>query len=472
MITRENYEEFFLLYIDNELSVQERQIVERFVAENADLQEELNSLLQCRINPEDHFVFINKDSLLRQDDFLKQEKLQADQAFSLNDVSQLLFLNERNQPFSLNDGNYEAYFISYIDGELDEEGRRAVEDYAVANPSRLLELQLLQRTILVPDESVVFEKKENLYRKEGKGRILPMPWLRAAAAAVVLLGTGLYIFNTRKSDSITTRIASSIPGGNKTAVKPLNGQTANPGEGQDTKNLVTNVTHTATDTLNHQEPHHEGQDLEGQHHEGQMTRLPADMNKPNLQGTDLTVNSSSKLLAGRKNNAGTNGLPDRVNDGTTARTNGGTTVRADGRNNQSDGKDLAYAGSVLKNTQPAKWSVKQDIPDEQNNHLLNQIAARDPKGPEGNHVPAQINQQTADGQGSISRENSSFATQALLSGENSSQDDSYASEEPASPKKTKLRGLFRRVSRVFEKTTNVDDDKHGVLIGSFQFALK
>ncbi|HEX4850296.1 MAG TPA: hypothetical protein VFV08_05780, partial [Puia sp.] len=41
-----------------------------------------------------------------------------------------------------------------------------------------------------------------------------------------------------------------------------------------------------------------------------------------------------------------------------------------------------------------------------------------------------------------------------------------------SPKKNKMRGVFRRVTRVFEKTTNVDDEKRSLLIGSFQIALK
>src|SRR5258708_37145606 len=67
MITRNNYEEFFLLYVDNELSAADRQIVERFVAENPDLKEEWDLLLQCRIKPDQHLVFTGREDLLKQE---------------------------------------------------------------------------------------------------------------------------------------------------------------------------------------------------------------------------------------------------------------------------------------------------------------------------------------------------------------------------------------------------------------------
>jgi len=67
MITRDNYEEFFLLYVDNELSVTDRRLVEAFVGDNPDLKEEWESLLQCRIQSDtaEGPVFAGKEGLMK-----------------------------------------------------------------------------------------------------------------------------------------------------------------------------------------------------------------------------------------------------------------------------------------------------------------------------------------------------------------------------------------------------------------------
>jgi cytoskeletal protein RodZ len=65
MITRDNYEEFFLLYIDNELSVADREAVEQFVAHHPDLQQEWQALLHCRQLPEEEIVFPDREALYR-----------------------------------------------------------------------------------------------------------------------------------------------------------------------------------------------------------------------------------------------------------------------------------------------------------------------------------------------------------------------------------------------------------------------
>ncbi|HEY0432645.1 MAG TPA: hypothetical protein VGC95_02160, partial [Chitinophagaceae bacterium] len=62
---RHNYEEYFLLYVDNELSPGEVKEVELFVRNNPDLEAEFQLLQQSKLPADDSIVFDNKDQLFR-----------------------------------------------------------------------------------------------------------------------------------------------------------------------------------------------------------------------------------------------------------------------------------------------------------------------------------------------------------------------------------------------------------------------
>lgn len=66
-INRINYEKFFLLYLDRELSPAEIQEVDNFLRENADLQKEFLQLQKTVFIPEE-IVFENKELLLRKEE--------------------------------------------------------------------------------------------------------------------------------------------------------------------------------------------------------------------------------------------------------------------------------------------------------------------------------------------------------------------------------------------------------------------
>ncbi len=65
-INRNNYEEYFLLYIDRELNADEQEALESFVRRHPDLEKELDRLKQT-VNFPPEIIFDNKDSLLREE---------------------------------------------------------------------------------------------------------------------------------------------------------------------------------------------------------------------------------------------------------------------------------------------------------------------------------------------------------------------------------------------------------------------
>jgi hypothetical protein len=162
-INRHNYEEYFILYMDNELGIDERRMVEAFVSQHPDLKEELDLLLQYKLTPDTEIFFPGKEELI---------KVNGETPISIT--------------------NYEEWLVLYIDNELNADKQKELEKFVAANPSIEKELAQLQRSKLQP-EQIRFADKGSLYRKEEKVRVLPIRWWRIAASAVLLIGIGITV---------------------------------------------------------------------------------------------------------------------------------------------------------------------------------------------------------------------------------------------------------------------------------------
>ncbi len=188
-VNRHNYESFFLLYVDKELSAADRKAVDVFVKENPDLQMEL-ALLQKTIMSSDDIVLHKKDWLYMEED--------------ISALQENLFL--------------------YADGELGTVDKKTVESLLNTNVTAKAEWSVLQQIKLQPDMAVVFEDKALLYRKEG-GRVVGFKWWRVAAAAILLgfgLWTGVSVYknNFTKTNNPETVVKENKinPGQKKTAI--------------------------------------------------------------------------------------------------------------------------------------------------------------------------------------------------------------------------------------------------------------
>lgn len=163
-INRNNYEEFFLLYADNELSAAEKAAVDAFVEQHPDLKRELQMLQQTILPHAEETIFPDKELLFR-----------------TTDLDSLVNIT-----------NYESFFVRYTDDELNNEEKAATELFVYKHPECQADFELVQQTKFQPERGIVFPNKAALYRKEEKTeRPVIALWMRFAVAAILLLIAGL-----------------------------------------------------------------------------------------------------------------------------------------------------------------------------------------------------------------------------------------------------------------------------------------
>ncbi|MEP6615180.1 MAG: hypothetical protein ABJA57_01310 [Ginsengibacter sp.] len=160
-INRDNYQQFFLLYADNELSVAEKNMVDTFIQQNSELEEEFMMIQQSVLHPDQNVKLGSKNFLLKQD----------------NDF--------------ISTGNYEEVFVLYHDGQLTDSERIKTENFITAHPRLDKSFNLVKKVRMEADTSIVFPDKRLLLKKQDQGKVIPLnPW-RALVAAVIL-GFGLW----------------------------------------------------------------------------------------------------------------------------------------------------------------------------------------------------------------------------------------------------------------------------------------
>lgn len=188
-INRHNYEEHFILYWDNELTAAQKQMVEDFVKENADLQNEFKFFGATRFTPDNHVQYEKKELLLSEDGSF------------------------------INATNYEEQLLCFIDDELTTEQGLKVEKFVSEYPAAQKELALLQKAKLQPEEEIGFPDKSVLYRREEKVFVIKMSWLRVAVAAALVLIAG---FATFKLVNNKNGEQTGIAGKGESVKQPIN----------------------------------------------------------------------------------------------------------------------------------------------------------------------------------------------------------------------------------------------------------
>lgn len=156
MINRSNYSDYFMLYADGELNAPDMQMVEAFVAENADLTEEFDLYMETKITPDEHISMPNKNMLLKAE------------IWNVDNLTEA-----------------QSELISYIDNE-------ATKPLVAKDLNVEAEISLLQKTLLQP-EVVPMPNKEKLYKEERNTKPIFVLFAKRIAVAAAFLLAGMFV---------------------------------------------------------------------------------------------------------------------------------------------------------------------------------------------------------------------------------------------------------------------------------------
>jgi hypothetical protein len=163
-ITRNNYESWFLDYLEGNLDGKMMDEFTEFIRSNPDLGEELRDYEAVKLDIES-IVFEGKNKLYK-------ERLDIPSAF-----------------------DQEA--VAFMEGDLSCEESTHFQDYLRRHPEKSPDLESFLKTKLLPDNSLVFSHKQKLFKKAGHSAVLS--WT-SRVAAVLLLLLAVYIWPDQPED--------------------------------------------------------------------------------------------------------------------------------------------------------------------------------------------------------------------------------------------------------------------------------
>lgn len=172
-ISRNNYEAFFVDYLEGKLDEKLVDDFIEFLQQNPDLKEELSLFENISIGQEE-ITFNKKELLLK-------EKYDVEHEFN-------------------------SAAIASLEGEIPASEKAEFEKYLTKHPEKQKEADLFKLTKLQPDETIVFSRKNKLFKKES-GRTILFWSMRVAAVFIVALSVYIYIDKTPKTLKPENQIA-------------------------------------------------------------------------------------------------------------------------------------------------------------------------------------------------------------------------------------------------------------------------
>ena len=157
-INWDNYEKYLIDYLDGTLSESISRELRIFLGQHPDLRMEMEGLDDCRLEPADA-SYCGKELLKKN-----------------------LFSVIQNKQMS-----YDEVCVASMEGDLDSNDQELLLSYINEDPVRQKEHALLNKTILEPDLSIVFENKNRLKKPVFIGSRRMIYTIISAAAAILVL---------------------------------------------------------------------------------------------------------------------------------------------------------------------------------------------------------------------------------------------------------------------------------------------
>lgn len=164
-INRNNYEQYFIDYLDGRLSAAMAMELSKFLDKNPDLKEELESFENINVNLQDSYNFSEKENL-------KKTVIQSSGKITSK--------------------NYNNYFIAFHEGDLSTEEQAEVNTFIALNPQLRAEFKLFGASYLQTNETIVFANKKDL--KKYPFWIVKTWYKAVGVAASIILLIGLFNF--------------------------------------------------------------------------------------------------------------------------------------------------------------------------------------------------------------------------------------------------------------------------------------
>jgi hypothetical protein len=177
MITRENYEIYFLDYLEGNLDDALVDDFIEFLQSNPDLKEELQLAGSVNLKAE-NLYFSGKKNLYKEKYDLEIEFNQA--------------------------------AVTYLEGDMADAEKSEFEAYLLTHPAKQIEMSLYEKTKLKAEPKVAFKKKSKLYR-HNTGRTIIL-WASRVAAILALAFLIYQVSDNLPVNNIPSEFQATIPG--------------------------------------------------------------------------------------------------------------------------------------------------------------------------------------------------------------------------------------------------------------------